>query len=124
MRIGISCAQRVELMWGSRSADAIKFRVTSTSLLPVLTTKVILIKNDLLVSKSCAVYLAKDNEQETIDMRMITERRSVLRTIALTSATGAIGIASAAVKPAAAAAQSELTLAGATILYALMKRLA
>ena len=46
-----------------------------------------------------------------------------MRTVALTVATGAIGLASAA-KPAAAAAKPTLTPAGATHLDALMKRLA
>jgi intracellular sulfur oxidation DsrE/DsrF family protein len=50
-------------------------------------------------------------------------RRSVLRTVALTVATGAIGLASSA-RPTAAAAKSALTPAGATHLDALMKRLA
>jgi intracellular sulfur oxidation DsrE/DsrF family protein len=55
---------------------------------------------------------------------MITGRRSVLRTVALTVATGAIGLASTAAEPAAAATKSALTPAGATNLDALMQRLA
>src|SRR5712664_2826478 len=57
-------------------------------------------------------------------MKMITGRRDVLGTIALTMATGAIGLASAAAKPAAAAVESALMPPGATHLDALKKRLA
>jgi intracellular sulfur oxidation DsrE/DsrF family protein len=57
-------------------------------------------------------------------VKIIAGRRSVLRTVALTVATGAIGLASVAAKPAAAAAKSALTPAGATHLDALTKRLA
>ena len=56
-------------------------------------------------------------------MTIITGRRSVLRTVALTVTAGAIGLASPA-KPAAAGAKSALTPGGATHLNALMKRLA
>src|SRR3954463_5313078 len=59
-----------------------------------------------------------------MDMKIIAGRRSVLRTIALTVATSAIGLASVAARPAAAAAKSALTPAGAAHLEALMKRLA
>ena len=57
-------------------------------------------------------------------MKVVTGRRGVLRTFALTMATGAIGLASAAAKPAAAAVESALTPPGATHLDALKKRLA
>ncbi len=57
-------------------------------------------------------------------MKMITGRRDVLGTFALTMATGAIGLAAAGAKPAAAAVESALTPAGATHLDALKKRLA
>src|SRR5712671_5094964 len=57
-------------------------------------------------------------------MKIITGRRGVLRTFALAMATGAIGVASAGVKPAAAAVESALTPPGATHLDALRKRLA
>src|SRR5712675_705856 len=57
-------------------------------------------------------------------MKIITGRRGVLRTFALTLATGAIGLASAAARPAAAAVESALTPPGATHLDALKKRLA
>src|SRR5258705_5567003 len=57
-------------------------------------------------------------------MKVVTGRRGVLRTFALTLATGAIGLASAAARPAAAAVESALTPPGATHLDALKKRLA
>jgi intracellular sulfur oxidation DsrE/DsrF family protein len=57
-------------------------------------------------------------------VKMTAGRRSVLRTLGLSVATGAIGIASAAAKPAAAAVESALTPPGATHLDALKKRLA
>jgi hypothetical protein len=57
-------------------------------------------------------------------MTMITARRGVLRTFALTAVTSAIGLASAATRPAAAAVESALTPPGATHLDALRKRLA
>src|SRR5260370_38277845 len=57
-------------------------------------------------------------------MKIITGRRSVLRTFALTIATSAIGVASATAKPAAAAVEPALTPPGATHLEALKKRLA
>src|ERR1700720_4440830 len=56
-------------------------------------------------------------------MRIITGRRGVLRTFALTMATSAIGLASAGARPAAAV-ESALTPPGATHLEALKKRLA
>jgi hypothetical protein len=57
-------------------------------------------------------------------MKIITGRRGVLSTFALTMATGAIGLASAGAKPAAAAVESALTPPGAAHLDALKKRLA
>ena len=57
-------------------------------------------------------------------MKIAAGRRGVLRTLALTMATGAIGLASAAAKPAAATVESALTPPGATHLDALNKRLA
>ncbi len=57
-------------------------------------------------------------------MTIITGRRGVLRTFALTMATSAIGVASAGGKPAAAAVESALMPPGATHLDALKKRLA
>jgi hypothetical protein len=63
-------------------------------------------------------------KQEMTAMKMTTGRRSVLGTFALTMASGVIGLASAAAKPAAAAVESALTPPGATHLDALKKRLA
>jgi hypothetical protein len=57
-------------------------------------------------------------------VKMIAARRQVLGTFALSMATGAIGLASAATKPAAAAVESALTPPGATHLDVLKKRLA
>jgi len=57
-------------------------------------------------------------------MMLIAGRRRVLRTFALTMATGAIGVASAVAKPATVAVESALTPPGATHLDALKKRLA
>src|ERR1700681_2928012 len=57
-------------------------------------------------------------------MKIAAGRRGVLRTLALTVATGAIGLASTAAKPAAATVESALTPPGATHLDALKKRLA
>jgi hypothetical protein len=57
-------------------------------------------------------------------MKVVTGRRGVLGTFALALATGAIGLASAAARPAAAAVESALTPPGATHLDALKKRLA
>jgi hypothetical protein len=57
-------------------------------------------------------------------VKIVAGRRGVLRTFALTIATGAIGLASAGTKPAAAAVESALTPPGATYLDALKKRLA
>jgi intracellular sulfur oxidation DsrE/DsrF family protein len=57
-------------------------------------------------------------------MNIVAGRRGVLKTFALTMATGAIGLASAAAKPAAAAVESALTSPGAAHLDALKKRLA
>jgi hypothetical protein len=57
-------------------------------------------------------------------MKLITARRGVLRTFALTMATSAIGVASAAAKPGAAALGSALIAPGAVHLEALKERLA
>src|SRR6266436_3600064 len=81
----------------------------------------LILSKDLLVSKVPAAYLLK---QEITAMKIITGRRGVLRTFAFTMATGAIGLASAAAKPAAAAVESALMPPGATHLDALKKRLA
>src|SRR6202047_5360995 len=71
-----------------------------------------------------AGYLPEDSRQEMMAMKMITGRRGVLRTFALTMATSAIGLASAGTRPAAAAVEAALTPPGAMHLEALKKRLA
>src|SRR6267142_2454762 len=71
-----------------------------------------------------AGWLSEDSKQEMTAMKIITGRRGVLRTLALTMATSAIGLASAGGRPAAAAVESALTPPGATHLEALKKRLA
>src|SRR6266852_1964467 len=71
-----------------------------------------------------AGHLREDSKREMTAMKIITGRRGVLRTFALTMATSAIGFASAGAKPAAAAVESALTPPGATHLDALKKRLA
>jgi hypothetical protein len=55
---------------------------------------------------------------------LITGRRGILRTLALTMATSAISVASAVAKPATVAVESALTPPGASHLEALKKRLA
>lgn len=57
-------------------------------------------------------------------MRVVTERRRVLQTLALAAAASAIGLAAARAEPATAAAESALTPPGATYLDVLRKRLA
>jgi hypothetical protein len=69
-------------------------------------------------------YLPEDSKQEMTAMKIVTGRRGVLKTFALTMATSAIGLASAGHRPAAAAVESALTPPGATHLEALKKRLA
>ena len=56
-----------------------------------------------------AGYLPQDSKQEMMAMKIVTGRRGVLRTFALTMATSAIGLASAGGRPAAAAVESALT---------------
>src|SRR5258708_32579710 len=79
----------------------------------------LILSKELLVSKVPAAYLLK---QEMTAMKIIAGRRGVLRTFALTMATGAIGLASAAAKPSAAAVESALMPPGAPHLDALNKR--
>jgi hypothetical protein len=67
----------------------------------------------LLVSKRTAAYLPEDSKQEWRAMKLMTGRRHVLRTFALTLATTAIAGAAAATKPAAAAVGPVLTPPGA-----------
>jgi intracellular sulfur oxidation DsrE/DsrF family protein len=59
-----------------------------------------------------------------IAMKIVAGRRGVLKTLALSAATGAIGLAYAGAKPAAAAVESTLTPPVATHLDALKQRLA
>jgi hypothetical protein len=77
-----------------------------------------------MVSNDRAAYLPEGNKQEIAAVNVITGRRGVLRTLALTAATSAIGLASARAEPATAAVESALTPPGATHLDALKKRLA
>jgi intracellular sulfur oxidation DsrE/DsrF family protein len=83
----------------------------------------LIFSNYLLVSKTPDAYLLKQ-QQEVAAVKIVTGRRRVLGTFALTMASGAIGLASATTKPAAAAVESALMPPGATHLDALKKRLA
>jgi hypothetical protein len=77
-----------------------------------------------MVSKGPATYLPDKDKLEIAAVKVIAGRRGVLRTLALTAATSAIGLVSAGLKPAAAAVESALTPPGATHLDTLKKRLA
>jgi hypothetical protein len=77
-----------------------------------------------MVSNDRAAYLPKGYKQETADVNVITGRRDVLKTLALTAATGALGLASGRAEPVTATVESALTPPGATQLEALKKRLA
>lgn len=77
-----------------------------------------------MVSNGPATYLPEKDKQEIAAVKVIVGRRGVLRTLALTAATSAIGLVSAGLKPAAAAVESALTPPGATHLDTLKKRLA
>jgi hypothetical protein len=77
-----------------------------------------------MVSNDRAAYLPKGYKQEIATVNVITGRRGVLKTLALTAATSAIGLASGRAEPATAAVESALTPPGATQLEALKKRLA
>jgi len=81
----------------------------------------LILSKDLLVLKTPGAYLLTTGDA---GMKVVTGRRGVLRTFGLTIGTGAIGLVSAAAKPAAAAVESALTPPGATHLDALRKRLA
>ena len=80
-----------------------------------------ILSKDLLVSKTPGAYLLNNGR---CGMNVVAGRRGVLRTFALTMATGVIGLASAATRPVAAAVESALTPPGAAHLDALKKRLA
>jgi hypothetical protein len=77
-----------------------------------------------MASNNPAAYLPGGYTQEIADVNVITGRRGVLRTLALTAATGVIGLASARAEPATAAVKTPLMPPGATHLDALKKRLA
>src|SRR3977135_4458914 len=77
-----------------------------------------------MVSKVPGAHLLNNSKHEMTAMKIIAGRRDVLGTFALAMATGAIGVASAGAKPAAAAVESALTPPGATHLDALKERLA
>ena len=79
---------------------------------------------DLMVLNVSDSHLSEGTRQETAAVDLITGRRCVLRTLALTAATGAIGLASARAEPATVAVESAETPPGATHLDALKKRLA
>jgi hypothetical protein len=66
----------------------------------------------------------ENSQQEMVTMKIVTGRRGVLRAFALSTAAGAIGLASARAKPATKAVESALTPPGATDLDALKQRLA
>jgi intracellular sulfur oxidation DsrE/DsrF family protein len=82
----------------------------------------LILSKDLLVSKTPGAYLLKNQEMTAV--KIVTGRRRVLGTFALTMATSAIAVASAAAKPAAAAVESALTPPSATRLDVLKARLA
>jgi hypothetical protein len=76
------------------------------------------------VSNDPIAYLPGQNRQEITAVKIVAARRAVLKTLALTAATTAIGLASARAEPATAAVESALTPPGASRLDALKKRLA
>jgi hypothetical protein len=69
-------------------------------------------------------HLLESSKREMTAVTIVTGRRGILRTFALTAATSAIGLVSAAARPAAAAVEAALTPPGATHLEAMKKRLA
>jgi hypothetical protein len=77
-----------------------------------------------MVPREPLAHLPESSTQETASVKSYPARRHVLTTFALTAATGAIGLASAATKPAGAAVGSALTPPGATHLEAIKARLA
>jgi hypothetical protein len=77
-----------------------------------------------MASNNPAAYLPGGYTQEIADVNVITGRRGVLRTLALTAATGVIGLAPARAERATAAVETPLMPPGATHLDALKKRLA
>jgi hypothetical protein len=77
-----------------------------------------------MVSNTSDTHLPEETKQEIAAVNFITGRRDALRTLALTAATGAIGLASARAESAAVAVEALETSPGATQLDALRKRLA
>src|SRR6201991_81203 len=77
-----------------------------------------------MVFNQLAAHLLTQNNQEVAAVKVITGRRGVWRTLALTAATTAIALVSARAEPATTPAESALTPPGATPLDALKKRLA
>jgi hypothetical protein len=71
-----------------------------------------------------AAHLPEGNKQEKAAVNVTTGRRGVLRTLALTAATSAIGLAYVRAESATAAVESVVTPLGATHLDAFKKRLA
>jgi hypothetical protein len=82
-----------------------------------------LLSKDLMASNARAAHVP-ENSKETAVMNILTARRGVLRTFALTAATSAIAVATAAARPASAAIESALLPPGATHLDAINARLA
>jgi len=77
-----------------------------------------------MANNNTGTYLPERYRQEIATVNVIAGRRGVLKTLALTAAAGAIGLASARAEPATAAVDSTLIPSGATHLDALKKRLA
>jgi hypothetical protein len=77
-----------------------------------------------MVSNTSDAHLWSGTKKEIAAVNVITGRRDVLKTLGLTAATGAIGLASARAEPATVAVESVETPPGASHLDALKKRLA
>src|ERR1700730_2423362 len=77
-----------------------------------------------MANNNTGAYLPQRYSQEIAAVNIIAGRRGVLKTLALTAATGVIGLASARAEPATAAVETPLMPPGATHLDALKKRLA
>jgi hypothetical protein len=77
-----------------------------------------------MVLNNTPAYLPEGCKQEIAAVHVVTERRRVLQTLALTAAASAIGLAAARAEPATAAIESALMPPGATHLDVLKKRLA
>jgi len=77
-----------------------------------------------MVSNNPAAYLPDSYKQEITAVNVVAGRRGVLRTLALSLATSAIGLASARAQSGSATVESSLIPSGATRLDELKKRLA